>query len=470
MCITFLQVWRHGGLQGGGVSSDASPVRRCLIWLGACEEPVRQRLAAEGWSLREQADRQPSAIGLRGQDQVALLLDLRQASLGEREALIATARAFSHLDRLCLLPAADSETATCWEPLCRLCGHVLDAPLDPDALARCLRQLHGPHSDSHNPQPLQRLLGNSPAILATRATVHKYAPVDLPVLVTGATGTGKEVAARALHSLSQRALAPFVATNCGAIPVSLVQAELFGHERGAFTGATGRRQGLFEHAHGGTVFLDEVGDLPADAQTALLRVLQEGTLERIGSREPVRVDVRVIAATHVDLEQAVAEGRFRSDLYYRLNVLRLSMPPLQQRGDDIVLLADNALEQLRHRHAVRARGFSADAIAALLAWRWPGNVRELLNRVQRAAIVCETELISVNDLELPYAVAGQRAASGVLDDARRLAERQTLLSSLQANGWNISATARQMQVSRVTIYRLCRRHQLGLRPAGAHSA
>ena len=453
-------------------SSDSAPQRRCLVWLGRCEEPIRQCLAAEGWSLREQSDRQPSAIGLRGQDQVALLLDLRDAGDDGREVLAATARAFSHLDLLCVLPGqAGDGSDQYWEPVSQLCGHVLRQPLDPQALATCLRQLQGLNSAGESSAPMQRLLGNSPAILATRATVHKYAPVDLPVLITGPTGTGKEVAARALHALSGRALAPFVATNCGAIPVSLVQAELFGHERGAFTGATSRRIGLFEHAHGGTVFLDEVGDLPADAQTALLRVLQEGTFERIGSHESVRVDVRVIAATHVDLEQAVAEGRFRNDLYYRLNVLRLSMPPLARRGSDIILLADHALDQLRTRHSLRARGFSPAAINALLAWRWPGNVRELLNRVQRAAIVCDSELIEPEELELPRLLPGQAvAAPGVLDDARRLAERSTLLSCLQANGYNISATARQMQVSRVTIYRLARRHQVSLRAEPVHSA
>lgn len=451
------------------MSTNALPPRRCLIWLGQCEEPVRQRLAADGWSLREQSERQPSAIGLRAQDQVALLLDLRQAEAGEREALLATARAFAHLDRLCILPGGSADAW--WEPVSQLCGHVLAAPLDPGALACCLRQLAGSGRDGEQAQPMQRLLGNSPAILATRATVHKYAPVDLPVLITGPTGTGKEVAARALHSLSRRAMAPFVATNCGAIPVSLVQAELFGHERGAFTGATSRRIGLFEHANGGTVFLDEVGDLPADAQTALLRVLQEGSFERIGSHEPVRVDVRVIAATHVDLEQAVAEGRFRNDLYYRLNVLRLNMPPLARRGGDIVLLAEHALERLRGHHAVRARGFSPAATDALLAWCWPGNVRELLNRVQRAGIVSDNELIEPEDLELPRVEPGQPAgAAGVLDDARRRAERHTLLSCLQANDYNISATARQMQVSRVTIYRLARRHQVSLRAERIHSA
>ena len=182
----------------------------------------------------------------------------------------------------------------------------------------------------------------------------QFAPVELPVLVTGETGTGKELAAHALHALSGRAGKPFIAVNCGAIPASLVQSELFGHERGSFTGADKRQIGVFEAAHGGTVFLDEVGDLPAEAQTSLLRVLQEGTFERVGSSQPLRADVRVLAATHVELEHAVAQGRFRSDLYYRLNVLRLLMPPLRERGADVQLLAEHFLRCFRLRHSVRA--------------------------------------------------------------------------------------------------------------------
>jgi DNA-binding NtrC family response regulator len=434
--------------------------RRCLIWLGQCEEATRGTLAAEGWSVREQPHDAAVAIGLRSNDHVALLLDLRDARHGQLAHLVATVQACAHLDRLCLLPGVEKSAAQPWLPVSRHCNRVLQSPLCADALVRCLQELDTT-STSAMSQPLSLLIGHSPVMLATRATVHKFAPVDLPVLLTGQTGTGKELAARALHGLSSRAGAPFVAINCGAIPASLVQAELFGHERGAFTGASSRRAGLFEHAHNGTVFLDEVGDLPADAQTALLRVLQEGTLERIGGHEAVRVDVRVIAATHVDLEQAVADGRFRSDLYYRLNVLRLGMPPLRERGNDIHLLADHALQAFRSHHKARARGFSAAARDAMLRFAWPGNVRELLNRVQRAAILCEQELIEPEDLELARADAGL-PGTGLLVDARRHAEREALLACMQANQYNITATARAMHISRVTVYRMCQRHHIVL--------
>ncbi|MEG0185866.1 MAG: sigma-54 dependent transcriptional regulator, partial [Stenotrophomonas sp.] len=351
-----------------------------------------------------------------------------------------------------------------WVALLRACQQQFSLPLDlPGLLTAMLRHCA---DDDTAPAPVRNggglpdLIGDSSALLAVRTALHKFAPVELPVLITGETGTGKELAAQALHALSGRGGQPFLAVNCGAIPANLVQSELFGHERGAFTGAAQRRIGLFEAAHGGTVFLDEVGDLPADAQTSLLRVLQEGTLERVGSNQPLRVDVRVLAATHVELEQAVAQGRFRRDLYYRLNVLRLPMPPLRDRGSDILLLAEHFLRSFRQRHPGRARGFDPGARQAMRGFDWPGNVRELLNRVQRAAIVAEGELIGAADLDL--AAADAPAGRALLQDARGQVERDVLLQALRQHGYNVSACARHMQVSRVTVYRLCRKHQLEL--------
>lgn len=435
--------------------------QRCLIWFGHCPSSTRQVLAAEGWSTREQPDHLRLAVGLRSQDHVALLLDLRNMPTEALPVLLSCIANYPQLQCLCLLPEGDGQNHRYWLPLTRRCALVLHAPLQNEQLALSLQTL------LDTPQPrndngLDALVGQSPPMLDTRTMVRKYAPVDLPVLITGQTGTGKELAAHALHHLSQRSKRPIVAINCGAIPSTLVQSELFGHERGAFTGANSRREGLFEHANGGTVFLDEVGDLPADAQTALLRVLQQGTLERVGSHTPIKVDVRVLAATHINLEQAVAEGRFRNDLYYRLNVLRLNLPPLCDRGHDINLLAEHALEDFRRRHPCRARGFSPACITAMQQWRWPGNVRELINRIQRAAILCEQELIGPQDMELTLSSneGNGSAPGGLLDDARRQAEREALLACLRHNHGNISATARQMKVARITIYRLCRRHGL----------
>jgi DNA-binding NtrC family response regulator len=304
------------------------------------------------------------------------------------------------------------------------------------------------------------MTGTSAAIRALSQNIRKFAPVELPLLITGETGTGKEMAARALHQLSGRRDKPFAAINCGALPANLVQSELFGHERGSFTGATSRRIGHFESADGGTVFLDEIGDLPLDAQTNLLRVLQEGTIERIGSCQSIKVNVRVLAATHVDLEKAVAQGRFREDLFYRLNVLRLRMPPLRERNGDIELLAQYFLDAFRESYGTRARAFSTAARKAMNAFAWPGNVRELMNRVQRAAVIADDALITPDDLELNADIPGVDRDS--LGSARTSAEREAIVDCLRASAFNISECARRLRVSRVTVYRLCKKHQLAL--------
>ena len=301
----------------------------------------------------------------------------------------------------------------------------------------------------------------SPAMRRVMELVERVARTSASVLIVGETGSGKEVAARALHALSARRERPFVAINCGALPPNLVQSELFGHERGAFTGANARRVGHFEAACGGTVFLDEIGDLPLDAQTSLLRLLQEGTLVRVGSSQPIKLDVRVLAATHVDLESVVAQGGFREDLYYRLNVLRLRMPALRQREGDVELLAQNFLDAFRLRHPGRARTFSGSARQAMREFGWPGNVRELLNRVQRAAVVAEGTLISAADLDLQDAQpsATPRSSLGL---TRVSAEREAVLNCLRESRYNISECARRLNVSRVTVYRLCKKHRLEL--------
>ena len=304
------------------------------------------------------------------------------------------------------------------------------------------------------------MTGNSAAIRALSQNIRKFAPVELPLLITGETGTGKEMAARALHQFSGRRDKPFAAINCGALPANLVQSELFGHERGSFTGATARRIGHFESADGGTVFLDEIGDLPLDAQTNLLRVLQEGTIERIGSCQSIKVNVRVLAATHVDLEKAVAQGRFREDLFYRLNVLRLRMPPLRERNGDIELLAQHFLDSFRESYGTRARAFSTAARKAMNNFAWPGNVRELMNRVQRAAVIADDALITPDDLELNADLPGLDRDS--LGSARTSAEREAIVDCLRASAFNISECARRLRVSRVTVYRLCKKHQLAL--------
>ncbi|WP_286068448.1 sigma-54 dependent transcriptional regulator [Stenotrophomonas sp. 57] len=437
---------------------------RCVLWFGEPLDGERSALAAAGWHVRSIRPDPAMAIGLRGRDRLLAVLDLRQFDASALQLLAPWIEQHQHLPWLAVLPPGAGPTPAAWLPLLQACVARFTLPFGLQDLVAAMRQQFEaddpPANAACTAQGPRALIGESPALHAVRTVLHKFAPVELPVLVTGETGTGKELAAHALHALSGRAGKPFIAINCGAIPANLVQSELFGHERGAFTGADKRQIGVFESAHGGTVFLDEVGDLPAEAQTSLLRVLQEGTFERVGSSQPLRADVRVLAATHVELEHAVAQGRFRSDLYYRLNVLRLLMPPLRERGADVQLLAEHFLRCFRLRYSVRARGFSPTAIQVMRRFGWPGNVRELLNRVQRAAIMAEGELISERDLELGEPVHALPGA--MLHDARGQAERDVLLQTLRQTGYNVSECARQMQISRVTVYRLCRKHRLDL--------
>jgi two-component system response regulator HydG len=235
---------------------------------------------------------------------------------------------------------------------------------------------------------VSRLVGTSSALQALKNTLAQVASTTATVLFTGESGTGKELCARALHELSPRAAGPFVAVHCAALPDTLLEVELFGAEKGAFTGIDERRLGRFERAHGGTLFLDEVGDIPLPMQVKLLRALQEGEIERLGGQGPIRVDVRVVAATHVDLRERVKEGRFREDLYYRLDVVSLRVPPLREREGDIAVLASTFLTRHAARHGRRIDGFEPRALLALSSWTWPGNVRELSHAIERAVVLC----------------------------------------------------------------------------------
>ena len=299
------------------------------------------------------------------------------------------------------------------------------------------------------------MVGSCDAMRALFRAIRKVATTDAPVFVSGESGTGKELTAVAIHERSLRRAAPFVAINCGAIPPHLVQSELFGYERGAFTGANQRKIGRIEAAHGGTLFLDEIGDLPLESQASLLRFLQEGRIERLGGRESIGVDVRVISATHVDMSLAMDEGRFRADLYHRLCVLQIDEPPLRARGKDIELLARHMLERFRKDGARRLRGFSADAVAALHNYAWPGNVRELINRVRRAIVMSEGRLITAHDLELAEYV---EIAPISLAQVREAAERQAIELALLRHRGRLGDAAQELGISRVTLYRLLSAH------------
>jgi len=297
------------------------------------------------------------------------------------------------------------------------------------------------------------LVGESPALRAALDRIARLAPSELPVMILGESGTGKELAARQLHRASARAGRPFVAVNCAALSETLILSELFGHTRGAFTGADRDRKGVFETAHGGTVFLDEIGDLPLSAQGLLLRVLQEGEIRRLGESEPRRVDVRVLAATHRDLARMVDEGSFRRDLYYRLRVGCVELPPLRDRGDDVLRIADHILARLRGRPPAR---LSREARARLIAYRWPGNVRELENVLAVAAALAADGPIEPEHLELPTGAGAPEAPYHQQVDALR---RRLVAQALEECG-NRAEAARRLGISRQALSYLIR--QLGL--------
>ncbi|MCJ8167759.1 sigma-54 dependent transcriptional regulator [Atopomonas sediminilitoris] len=308
-------------------------------------------------------------------------------------------------------------------------------------------------------QATPELLGDSRVMRELRALLSKLAPTDSSVLITGESGTGKELVARSLHRGSVRRVKPFVAINCGAIPEALIQSELFGHERGAFTGAAQRKIGRIEQANGGTLFLDEIGDLPHEMQVNLLRFLQERCIERVGGNQMIPVDVRVLAATHVDLVAAMREGRFREDLYYRLNVLPVHTAALRERTHDIPQLAEYFGRLYSQETGRRPRRYSAAAQLAMAHHAWPGNVRELANRVRRGQVLAEGKEVQPEDLGLADAEINV-CLRGSLTEYREQAERQALTDALACHANNLSEAARVLDVSRPTLYRLLDKHAL----------
>lgn len=302
------------------------------------------------------------------------------------------------------------------------------------------------------------LIGSSPAMRRVFHSIDKVLSYDLPVLITGESGTGKELAALAIHKHSPRSGGPFVAVNCAALPSNLIQSELFGYEKGAFTGAHQRKLGFIEKAAGGTLFLDEAGELPLDLQANLLRFLQQKTIYRVGGHEEIAVDVRIISATHVDLEEAVRKGRFREDLYYRLNVLRVAMPPLRERAYDIELLAEYFLNNFKKENACKARQFSRRALKIMRHHNWPGNVRELKNRVERALVMCDDIYITPADLGLEE--CSPQPLTLNLKAFKDQAEKDILDRVLAQAGDSVVTAAHILGVSHVTLYRLIKKHNI----------
>lgn len=301
------------------------------------------------------------------------------------------------------------------------------------------------------------MVGESPIMQQLFHTIRKVAAADAPVLITGESGTGKELTARAIHAHSSRRHGPFNVVNCGALPSGLIQSELFGHEKGAFTGANQRKIGIIESSQGGTLFLDEIGDLPLDMQVNLLRFLENLKVFRVGGLQEIPVDVRVLAATHVDLEKAVDRGDFREDLYHRLNVLQVRTPALREHPEDIEPLACFFFQKFSAEKPSRVRGFSHDCTVVMRQHSWPGNIRELVNRVRRSMVMCEHRLIIPSDMGLERRHSPSRGTD-TLQQVRDMAESEAIMAALARNKHKVLHAARELGVSRVTLYRLLEKH------------
>jgi two-component system, NtrC family, response regulator len=343
-------------------------------------------------------------------------------------------------------------------------------PVDIDALGLIVRralQLHRIEAENrslalkvgHDNKVLGSLVTAAPEMVRVARTIERVANTNVSVMLLGASGTGKELLARGLHDASDRRHGAFVAINCAAIPDTLLESELFGHEKGAFTGAVKTTEGKIEQAAGGTLFLDEVGDIPLPLQVKLLRFLQERVIERVGSRHSIPVDTRIVCATHQDLEAMIADGRFREDLFYRLAEIVVRIPSLAERPGDAALLAKTFLAKFAREMNPQVKGFAPDALAAIDGWPWPGNVRELENRVKRAVIMADAKLISASDLDL--AAPGEDGGRALnLKSAREQADRKTIRHALARSEGNISSTAKLLGISRPTLYDLLKQYDL----------
>jgi two-component system NtrC family response regulator len=334
-------------------------------------------------------------------------------------------------------------------------------PVDIDVLKlvlqRCiyvadLEAEHRALQQAHRAESFEDMIGASPQMQAVFTLVRKVAPTSAPVLILGESGTGKEMVAQAIHRRSPQRSGPFVPINCNAIPENLLESELFGHEKGAFTGAHAMRKGHVESAAGGTLFLDEIGELPAPVQVKLLRFLQDKRFQRVGGRQEIQSDVRIVAATNRNLQEASAAGTFREDLYFRLAVVVVHVPPLRDRGDDIAMLAGEFLRRYAQEHGKSGTTFASDAVRAVNSHQWPGNVRELQNRLQRAVIMAEGKRVTAADLEL--ATSASDAPAVTLREARENVEREIVQGALRRNAGRITSAALELGISRPTLYEL----------------
>ncbi|WP_204364122.1 two-component system response regulator GlrR [Klebsiella pneumoniae] len=414
------------------------------------------RLVSEGYSVVT-AESGPEALRVLGREKVDLVIsDLRMDEMDGLQLFSEIQKGHPGMPVIILtahgsIPDAVAATQ-------QGVFSFLTKPVDKDALYKAIDEALEQRSPATDEAWRQAIVTRSPLMLRLLEQAGMVAQSDVSVLINGQSGTGKEIVAQAIHNASPRHDKPFVAINCGALPEQLLESELFGHARGAFTGAVSNREGLFQAAEGGTLFLDEIGDMPVALQVKLLRVLQERKVRPLGSNRDIEINVRIISATHRDLPKAMARGEFREDLFYRLNVVNLKIPPLSERTEDIPLLANHLLRQSADRHKPFVRAFSSDAMKRLMAAKWPGNVRQLVNVIEQCVALTSSPVIG--DALVEQAVEGENTALPTFVEARNQFELNYLRKLLQITKGNVTHAARMAGRNRTEFYKLLSRHEL----------
>ncbi|HBV2609623.1 TPA: two-component system response regulator GlrR [Klebsiella pneumoniae] len=414
------------------------------------------RLVSEGYSVVT-AESGPEALRVLGREKVDLVIsDLRMDEMDGLQLFSEIQKGHPGMPVIILtahgsIPDAVAATQ-------QGVFSFLTKPVDKDALYKAIDEALEQRSPATDEAWRQAIVTRSPLMLRLLEQAGMVAQSDVSVLINGQSGTGKEIVAQAIHNASPRHDKPFVAINCGALPEQLLESELFGHARGAFTGAVSNREGLFKAAEGGTLFLDEIGDMPVALQVKLLRVLQERKVRPLGSNRDIEINVRIISATHRDLPKAMARGEFREDLFYRLNVVNLKIPPLSERTEDIPLLANHLLRQSADRHKPFVRAFSSDAMKRLMAAKWPGNVRQLVNVIEQCVALTSSPVIG--DALVEQALEGENTALPTFVEARNQFELNYLRKLLQITKGNVTHAARMAGRNRTEFYKLLSRHEL----------
>ncbi|HDT0765500.1 TPA: two-component system response regulator GlrR [Klebsiella pneumoniae subsp. pneumoniae] len=414
------------------------------------------RLVSEGYSVVT-AESGPEALRVLGREKVDLVIsDLRMDEMDGLQLFSEIQKGHPGMPVIILtahgsIPDAVAATQ-------QGVFSFLTKPVDKDALYKAIDEALEQRSPATDEAWRQAIVTRSPLMLRLLEQAGMVAQSDVSVLINGQSGTGKEIVAQAIHNASPRHDKPFVAINCGALPEQLLESELFGHARGAFTGAVSNREGLFQAAEGGTLFLDEIGDMPVALQVKLLRVLQERKVRPLGSNRDIEINVRIISATHRDLPKAMARGEFREDLFYRLNVVNLKISPLSERTEDIPLLANHLLRQSADRHKPFVRAFSSDAMKRLMAAKWPGNVRQLVNVIEQCVALTSSPVIG--DALVEQALEGENTALPTFVEARNQFELNYLRKLLQITKGNVTHAARMAGRNRTEFYKLLSRHEL----------